>query len=399
MASNAQRLRASAQKSLSPWRIMLSGLVRPAEPSHAAEPSGSRPRATNRTTARALSARPDLWFSPAVKIIGNLIGDLSDVPQRVRALEACGYDAAYSAEITNDPFLPLALAAEHSRDIGLMTSVAVAFARNPMTLAATAHDLNAYSRGRFTLGIGSQVKGHIERRFGMPWSKPAARMRELILAMRAIWACWYEGKPLDFRGEFYTHTLMTPMFMPAQTTFGPPRVMLAAVGPRMSEVAGEVADGIVCHGFTTVRYLEEVTLPAVERGLARAGRDRSRFEVACPVIVATGLDAAGREAALQMARQQIAFYASTPAYQPVLELHGWGAVGAELHRLSKTGGWAEMGDVVGDAMLDEFVVAGQPDEIPALLRRRFAGRLDSWLCTAELGDAARQAELVAALRS
>lgn len=334
-----------------------------------------------------------------MKIYGSLIGELADVPARVRTLESAGYDAAYSAEIASDPFLPLVLAAEHSRRVGLMTSVAVAFARNPMTLASTSHDLNVLSRGRFTLGIGSQVKGHIERRFSMPWSRPAQRMREFILAMRAIWACWYEGRPLDFRGEFYTHTLMSPMFLPAQTAYGAPRVMLAAVGPRMTEVAGEVADGIVCHGFTTARYLKEVTLPAVERGLKKAGRDRSSFEIACPVIVVTGLDAGSREASRQIARQQVAFYASTPAYRSVLELHGWEAVGAELHRLSRQGGWSEMGDLITDEMLAELTIEAAPEDVAARLRERYGAVLDAWLCTVELGDPARQAELVAAVRS
>ena len=193
------------------------------------------------------------------------------MPARARELEAAGYDGAVSAEISSDPFLPLLLAAEHSERLELMTSIAVAFARNPMLLAQMGHDLNAYSKGRFILGLGSQIRPHITKRFSMPWSHPAARMRELILAMRAIWDCWYGGKPLQFRGEFYTHTLMTPMFTPTNTKYGAPRVFLAAVGPLMTEAAGEVADGLIAHAFTTERYLREVTLPAVERGLASAG--------------------------------------------------------------------------------------------------------------------------------
>ena len=211
-----------------------------------------------------------------MKIDGGLaINDLATIPERVRALEAAGYDAAVSAELANDPFLPLVLAAEHSERVKLQTSIAVAFARNPMTLAQTAHDINAFSKGRMVLGLGSQIRPHITKRFSMPWDKPASRMRELILAMRAIWDCWYEGKQLDFRGEFYTHTLMTPMFTPRELRYGAPKVFLAAVGPRMTEVAGEVADGLIAHGFTTDAYLREVTLPAIERGLAAIARSRS----------------------------------------------------------------------------------------------------------------------------
>ena len=215
-----------------------------------------------------------------MKIDGGLvINDLATVPERVRTLEAAGYDAVVSAELANDPFLPLALAAEHSERVKLQTSIAVAFARNPMTLAQTAHDLNAFSKGRMMLGLGSQIRPHITKRFSMPWDKPASRMRELILAMRAIWDCWYEGKQLDFRGDFYTHTLMTPMFTPRELRYGAPPVFLAAVGPRMTEVAGEVADGLIAHGFTTDAYLREVTLPRIKAGLAKSGRTLDDFEV------------------------------------------------------------------------------------------------------------------------
>ena len=207
---------------------------------------------------------------------------LSEVPQLAQQLEAKGYDAMLSAETSHDPFFPLLLAAEHTERIELMTSITVAFARNPMILAQIAHDLNSYSGGRFILGLGSQIKPHITKRFSMPWSKPAARMREMILAMREIWNNWYQGKALDFRGEFYTHTLMTPMFTPADNDHGAPRVVLAAVGPLMTEVAGEVADGMIAHSFTTKAYMENVTLPAIERGLAKAGRKRSEFELCYP---------------------------------------------------------------------------------------------------------------------
>ena len=207
-----------------------------------------------------------------MKVYGGLMPDLPAVPESIRRLEDLGYDVVMTTEIAHDPFFPLLLAAEHSQRIGLITSVAIAFARNPMSLANVAHDLNSYSKGRFILGLGSQIKPHITRRMSMPWSKPAARMREFILAMRAIWDCWYQGQPLDFRGEFYKHTLMTPMFSPLDTEYGPPRVMLAGVGPRITRVAGDVADGFLAHSFTTARYMREVTLPALEQGLAASGR-------------------------------------------------------------------------------------------------------------------------------
>jgi probable F420-dependent oxidoreductase len=272
-----------------------------------------------------------------MKVDGILPFALHEVAARARQLESQGFDGALSAEVANDPFLPILLGAEHSTRLELMTSIAVAFARSPMTLAQTAHDLNVFSKGRFILGLGSQVRAHVTRRFSMPWSHPAARMRELILAMRAIWASWYEGKKLDFQGEFYQHTLMTPMFTPSEKTYGAPRVTVAGVNPRMTEIAGEVADGFVAHGFTTERYLREVTVPAIERGLAKSGRSRASFELCCPVFTVTGDDERAFLASRDAVRAQIAFYGSTPAYRPVLELHGWGELQSELNALTRRG--------------------------------------------------------------
>jgi probable F420-dependent oxidoreductase len=330
---------------------------------------------------------------------GLMLEDLASVPVRVRALEAAGYDGAVSAEINSDPFLPLALAAEHSERIDLLTSIAVAFARTPMLTAQIGHDLNAFSKGRFVLGLGSQIRPHITRRFSMPWSHPAARMREFIQAMRAIWDCWYHGAPLDFRGEFYSHTLMTPMFTPTNTQHGAPRVFLAAVGPRMTEVAGEVADGLIAHAFTTERYLRDVTLPAVLSGLAAGGRRRERFEITCPVFVVTGADGAAFEASRDATRKQIAFYGSTPAYRGVLEAHGWGALQDELTRLSKRGRWDEMGGLIDDDMLGTFAVVAEPDEVVPRLRARCEGAVDRVLCTFALGSGAQERARIAALRA
>jgi probable F420-dependent oxidoreductase len=245
-----------------------------------------------------------------------------------------------------------------------------------MSTAVIGNDLQLYTKGRFILGLGSQIKPHIEKRFSMPWSEPAKRMREFILAMRAIWACWNEGEKLDFRGEFYRHTLMTPFFNPGPNPFGAAKVFLAAVGERMTEVAGEVADGILLHGFTTERYVREVTMPALERGWARAGKQRDDFELSGPMFVVTGTNEEEYEAARRGTKQQIAFYGSTPAYRGVLDLHGWGDLQGELNRLSKQGEWVQMGELVDDEILGTFAVSGEPEEIPTKLLDRYGDVVD-----------------------
>jgi probable F420-dependent oxidoreductase len=298
------------------------------------------------------------------------------MPAAARDLEELGYDGVFTAETSHDPFLPIVLAALETERIELGTGIAVAFARNPMTMAAIANDLQLYTKGRFILGLGSQIKPHIEKRFSMPWSHPAARMREFILAMRAIWASWHDGDKLDFRGEFYRHTLMTPFFNPGSNRYASPKVFLAAVGERMTEVAGEVADGILLHGFTTERYVREVTLPALERGWARAGKERSEFELSGPMFVVTGTNEEEYESARRGTKQQIAFYGSTPAYRGVLDLHGWGDLQGELNRLSKQGDWVQMGELVDDEMLATFAVTGEPEEIPAKLLGRYGDIVD-----------------------
>jgi probable F420-dependent oxidoreductase len=309
-------------------------------------------------------------------LVDGGIGGLAHAAERSRDLERLGYDGGMTAEVNSDPFLPLALAAEHTARLELITSITVAFARNPMTLAQSAHDLQLQSGGRMVLGLGSQIKPHITKRFSMPWSHPAPRMRELILALRAIWAAWNDAVPLAFRGEFYTHTLMTPFFTPAPSPTGPPKVFLAAVGERMAEVAGEVADGLLVHAFTTERYLREVTVPALERGLAASGRDRSAVQLMCPVFVVTGNDEQERARLDQLTRSQVAFYGSTPAYRGVLDVHGWGDLQDELNRLTKQGRWDDMAGLVDDEMVEAFAVVGEPDEIAAKLIARFGDLLD-----------------------
>src|SRR5437868_6840476 len=250
-----------------------------------------------------------------MKVDGGVGFDLTTAAQMAKEAEDAGYDGVWSAETSHDPFFPLLLAAEHSEKLELGTGITVAFARNPMTLAGVGNDLQLYSRGRFILGLGSQIKAHIEKRFSMPWSHPAPRMRELILAMRAIWDSWNNGTKLEFRGEFYRHTLMTPFFNPGPNQYGPPKVFLAAVGEMMTEVAGEAADGLLVHGFTTERYMREVTLPALDRGLAKAGKKRGDVELSAPGFVVTGSNEKEMAEAAVGTRRQIAFYGSTPAYR------------------------------------------------------------------------------------
>ena len=311
-----------------------------------------------------------------MKVDGGLGSDLAGAAQAAKKAEAQGYDGVWTAETGHDPFLPLLIGAEHTERIELGTGIAVAFARNPMTTAMTAYDLQAFSRGRLLLGLGSQIKAHIEKRFSMPWSHPAPRMREFILAMRAIWACWQDGAPLQFEGEFYTHKLMTPFFNPGPHEYGVPKVFLAAVGELMTEVCGEVADGMLAHGFTTERYLREVTVPALERGLARAGRARQDFEISCPVFIVTGSNDEQMAKAEEGTRRQIAFYGSTPAYRGVLELHGWGDLQPELNGLSKQGKWAEMGTLIDDEVLNAFAVVAPPADVPKEIIARFGDVID-----------------------
>jgi probable F420-dependent oxidoreductase len=311
-----------------------------------------------------------------MKVSGHLHPDMHKIPENIRALEEMGFDSAGSAEMSHDPFFPLLLAAEHSEKIELHTGIAVAFARTPMILANLGHDLNAYSRGRFTLGLGSQIRAHITKRFSMPWGSPAAQMRELILALHAIWDNWYEGKPLEFTGKYYTHTLMTPAFTPMDTEYGRPKVTLAAVGPVMTEVAGEVADGLIVHPFTNEKYIREVTLPALERGLAKAGRSRGDIEVIYSSFIISG----GNEEAMQKSRMEakarISFYASTPAYKGVLDIHGWGDLQPELNAMSKQGRWAEMGNLITEDMLNTFGIVAEPHELIPEIKRRYGDIVD-----------------------
>ena len=313
---------------------------------------------------------------PRMKIDGGIAMQLDKAAGVAQTLERRGYDGGWTGEISHDAFLPLLLAAEHTETLEIGTCIAVAFARNPMTIANVAWDLNAYSQGRFVLGLGSQIRAHIEKRFGMPWGKPVARMREFIAALDAIWSCWNDGTELRFEGEYHRHTLMTPMFVPEAQPYGTPRVFLAAVGEAMTELCGEVADGMHTHAFTTPRYIAEVSLPALQRGIEKAGRTRADVEICCPAFVVTGTTEEEMAAAATAMRRQISFYGSTPAYKGVLDVHGWGDLQPELRTLSMRGEWEAMGDLITDDILETFAVVEPLDRVAAAVRARYEGVVD-----------------------
>ncbi len=315
-------------------------------------------------------------MSKPLKIDSSLMFDPVKVGEMAADLEQAGFDGAYTFEGQNDPFISVAAAAMKTNKLDLMTSIAVAFARNPMNIAYQANDLQLLSEGRFILGLGTQVKAHIERRFGMPWSKPAARMREMVEAIREIWRCWDSGDKLSFEGDFYQHTLMSPTFSPGTNRFGTPDIYIAGVGPLMTRVAAEVADGLFVHPFHSPASLNELTMPAIEKGLANSDKKREDFTIAAQVITATGTTEEEMQAAEFSARNQIAFYGSTPAYLPVLEQHGWEGLQPEALRLSKEGKWMEMAALVDDEMLHTFALVGEPAEVAGKLAQRFSGQVE-----------------------
>lgn len=290
-------------------------------------------------------------------------------PEEAARLEDAGFGGVWVTETVRDPFMVLAGHSAATTSLRLATGVAIAFARSPMTTALSAHDLQRLSHGRFTLGLGSQVKAQVTRRFSMPWSAPAERMREYVLALQAIWSAWEHGTDLRFEGRFYTHTLLPPVFDPGPHGFGPPPVVLGGVGERMTAVAGEVADGFLCAPLTSRRTLEERTLPAL-------GRRRPGFGLYATPFLVTGRDADATRRVEQATRERIAFYASTPAYLPVLDAHGWTGRGERLHRMSKAGDWQAMASLVDDEMLHAFAVVAEPDGVARAVRERWAGVVD-----------------------
>lgn len=313
---------------------------------------------------------------------------------------ADGYDGFWIGESAHDPWMQALVAAETAPDTHIGTAVVIAFARTPMTVAHSAYDLARYSRGRFVLGLGTQVKPHIERRFSMPWSHPADRMREYVTALRAIWAAWAGEQKLDFHGRFYTHDLMTPVFSPAGHEWGPPPVYLAAVGEGMLRVCGEVADGLITHPFHSEDYLRQRILPAVSEGAETAGRKPGDVAVVASVLVATGRDADEIARSTAHVRRWLSFYSSTPAYRPVLDMHGWGHIHDDLRAMSRRGQWQEMADSFPDELVDLLALVGEPGDVAARLVARYSGvadRVSLNLGPESAGETHR--ELVAAIRT
>ncbi|MDV7352799.1 TIGR03617 family F420-dependent LLM class oxidoreductase [Rhodococcus oxybenzonivorans] len=296
------------------------------------------------------------------------MGRVAEVAQRA---EAVGFDGLFLGETSHDPLLLLAAASQTTSTMALGTSIYVAFARTPMVTAVAANDVQALSHGRLQLGLGSQVKAHITRRFSMPWSRPAARMREYVQALHAIWDTWENGSALKFEGEFYQHTLMSPIFDPGPNPFGRPSVQIAGVGEAMARVAGEVADGLLVHSFVTDRYLEEVVLPSVEQGLLNSGRSRSDFTIGVTPMLASGTTDEEIADAREYVRGQIAFYGSTPSYRGVLDLHGWSGLHEKLHELSRAGEWDAMRELIDDEVLAEFAIVGPAEEAAVALVERW----------------------------
>ncbi|MFQ5594741.1 MAG: TIGR03617 family F420-dependent LLM class oxidoreductase [Anaerolineae bacterium] len=312
-----------------------------------------------------------------MRIDTGLVADnLRDAPRMARVAEEIGFDALWSSETQHDPFLPLALAAEHTERIELGTAIAVAFARNPMSTAYIAWDLAKMSQGRLILGLGTQVKAHIERRFSMAWDSPAPRLREFILALRAIWDTWQNGSRLNFRGDFYQHKLMSPFFNPGPIDHPDIPIYIAGINEHLCRLAGELCEGFHVHPLHSAKYLEEFILPNIQRGMDNAGRTRAEIQLVAPVFVITGTNQAETDQVREEVRAQISFYASTPSYRPVFACHGWEDVAERLSRLAARGKWMEMPTLVTDDMLSVFAVEGEWDELPSKIMTRYDGLLD-----------------------
>jgi len=303
--------------------------------------------------------------------------DWKDVGPAARAAEEAGFDAIQFPEIKYDPFMPLALATMATTRIHMVTSVAIAFPRSPMIVASEAWDLARNSGGRFTIGLGSQVRAHNERRFSVPWIAPAARMGEYVEALRAIWRAWHTGEKLNFQGKHYQFTLMTPEFSPGPQDVAAPPISIAAVGPVMLRTAARLCDGVRLHGFATRRYLEEVVRPMLTEELEKAGKSWENFEVSGGGFVVTGPDEAAVARAAEGIRYRVAFYGSTPAYRGVLDLHGHGELGDRLNQMSRRGEWSEMAKQIPDEVLDLFVARATYDRLPEAIEQRFGGVVDS----------------------
>ena len=303
--------------------------------------------------------------------------DLRKVGPAAQAIEAAGYDGVVASENRHDPFLPLAVAGTATKRIELHTGITIAFARSPMTIATIGWDLAGATGGRFVVGLGSQVRPHIERRFSMPWTPPAPRMREYVQALRAIWRTWKTGAPLAYEGQLYRFTLMTPNFTPEPIEAPTPAITIAAVGPVMLKVAAEECDGLRLHSFCTRKYIEQTVMPVVAAGLARAGRKREQFDISGGGFIATGPDDATVAERFEWVRQRVAFYGSTQAYWPVLAAHGQEELGRKLNALTRAGRWEAMAKEVPDEVVHHFCAVGRFDQIAKAIERHFGGVSDS----------------------
>jgi probable F420-dependent oxidoreductase len=307
--------------------------------------------------------------------LGSL--DWSQLGERSAIAERIGFDRITQSELSHDPFLPLAITAEHTNTIELATSVAIAFPRSPTVVAHVARDLNDLSAGRFILGLGTQVKGHIERRFATEWSSPGPRLRDYVEAVRAVWRSWDESGPLKHEGPFYPLSLMTPEFSPGPSAYRTVPIQIAGVNPYNLRLAGEICDGLRVHPFATRKYVEETIWPSVRKGAQRSGRDLADFEMVGGGFIATGKNEEAVLSARENARYRIAFYGSTRTYLPVLEAHGWGDLNGTLRRLVGEGKWDELSSAVPDDVLDEFCISGVYDEILPKIRDRYEGLVDT----------------------
>ena len=303
--------------------------------------------------------------------------DLVQVPAAARAAETDGYDGLVTSENKNDPFLALGVAAVNTSRVTLQTSIAIAFSRSPMAVANASWDLQVASRGRFVLGLGSQVRAHNENRFSVPWTAPAPRLREYVLALRAIWRNWEKGEKLDFRGAHYKFTLMTPNFTPGSTHQPPIPVTIAAVGPAMLRVAGEVCEGVRLHAFCTRRYIDDVVMRELRAGMMKGGRARDRFEISGGGFIATGPDEGSVARTVEWIRTRVAFYGSTPAYWPVLEAHGLHDLGRKLNAMARAGQWDQMAREISDDVVREFAAIGTHRELAGAIAARFGGVADT----------------------
>jgi len=318
-----------------------------------------------------------------MKLDANIVVDathMRDAAAIARAADAIGFAGLWSYETKHNGFFPLLIAAEHSQRVELGTSVAIAFPRSPMVMAQIAWDIQALAAGRFILGLGTQVRAHIERRYGMDWDAPVARLRDYMQALRAIWRAWQTGEKLFYQGKYYQHTLMTPFFNPGPIAHPDIPIYIAGVNERLARLAGELCEGFHVHPFHSIKYIDEIVRPNIAAGAARAGRAAADVVLASSVFVITGENEAGMQNMERMVREQIAFYASTPTYRVVLASHGWQDIGEQLSRLAAMKRWDAMGALISDAMLDVFAVRAPLDQLGQALRARYAGVLDRVAC-------------------